>query len=530
MKNKLLIQFCLFIILTGCKKSFLQVPIQGQGSPSTDNQVALNEVTGAYNALITPDPTQSEFGQYDIHGIYFITVTNIMSDDADKGSYAGDQALAEDIDNFQITSDNTYVSALWRGYYAGISRTNIAINALAQAALTPAVIAKSTAEMRFLRAYLYFNMVRMFGGVPLVLTVPTGPQNQDSSFYRRATASDVYNKAIIPDLRYAVANLPLKSATDVGRATKGAAETLLAKVDIYLKNWQEADSLTQDVINSGQYQLVPDYSILWRQAGDNCPESVFEVETGIYGSADYGIPGYVEFQGARQDNGMGTPFTPWNNPGFDQPSGDDGYGFDCPSTSLQAAYDSGDLRQAATIINLPASSPPDTLFDGFVVPTMTGVNARYNYKAYHSEILPGGSLGVTLPQVEVYIANRSLCQKNLHILRYAEVLLLDAEAANELGNSGTAIADLNQVRARAGLQPTIATSQSDLRTAIWNERHVELAMEHDRFWDIVRQGRAAQIMIASGKTNFIAGVNELLPIPSTEIAVSGGSLSQNPGY
>src|ERR1039458_572206 len=80
-------------------------------------QVALNNVTGAYNALITPDPTQSEFGQYDIHGIYFITVTNIMSDDADKGSYAGDQSLAASIDNFTLTSDNTYVAGLWRGYY-----------------------------------------------------------------------------------------------------------------------------------------------------------------------------------------------------------------------------------------------------------------------------------------------------------------------------------------------------------------------------------------------------------------------------
>ncbi len=531
MKNILVILFCFLAVITGCKKSFLQVPIQGQGSPSSDPQVALDEVTGAYNALITPDPTQSEFGQYDIHGIYFITVTNIMSDDADKGSYSGDQPLAAAIDNFQITSDNTYIEGLWRGYYAGISRTNIAIDGLSQAALSPSVITTRTAEMRFLRAYLYFNLVRMFGGVPLVLTVPTGPRNQDSSFYYRASAADVYNKGIIPDLQFAVANLPLKSATDVGRATKGAAETLLAKVDVYLKNWQESDSLTQDVIASGQYQLVPDYSILWRQAGDNCAESVFEVETGIYGKADYGIPGYVEYQGPRQDNGMGTPFTPWYNPGFDQPSGDDGYGFDCPSTSLQAAYDSGDLRQAATIINLPASSPPDTLFDGFVVPTMVGVSARYNYKAYHSEILPSpGSLGVTLPQIEVYITNRSLCQKNLHILRYAEVLLLDAEAANELGNSGTAIADLNQVRSRAGLPPTTATSQTDLRTAIWNERHVELAMEHDRFWDIVRQGRAAQVMIASGKTNFVAGVNELLPIPSTEIAVSGGRLAQNPGY
>jgi len=531
MKHRLLILLCFTAILGGCKKSFLDVPIQGQGSPSTDPQVALAEVVGAYNALITPDPTQGEFGSYDIHGIYFITVTNIISDDADKGSYPGDQPTAEQIDDFTVTSDNTYIEALWKGYYAGVSRTNNAIQGLSQAAsaLPAAEVTTQTAEMRFIRAYLYFNLVRMFGGVPLVLTVPTGPQNQDSVFYVRATDSAIYNQVIIPDLRFAVANLPLKSAQPVGRATKGAAETLLAKVDMYLKNWQECDSLTADVINSGQYQLVSDYSTLWRQVGDNSAESVFEVETGIYGNADYGIPGYVEFQGPRQDNGMGTPFTPWSNPGFDQPSGDDGYGFDDPSASLVASYEPGDLRKAATIISLPASSAPDTLFDGFVVPTMAGVSANYNYKAYHSEILPPGTPGAILPQIEVFDGNRSNCQKNLHILRYAEVLLIKAEADNALGNTGSAIAELNQVRARAGLGATTATSQSALQTAIWNERHVELAMEHDRFWDLVRQGRAAQVMIASGKT-FTAGVNELLPIPSAEIAISGGRLTQNPGY
>ncbi|MEP6950184.1 MAG: RagB/SusD family nutrient uptake outer membrane protein [Ginsengibacter sp.] len=504
----------------------MDVPIQGQGTPTTDPQVALNDVTGAYNALITPDPTQGGFGSYDIHGIYFITVTNIMSDDADKGSYATDQPLAAAIDNFTLTSDNTFIAGLWRGYYAGISRTNNAINGLAQAALPTAKVATLTAEMRFLRAYFYFNMVRMFGGVPLVLTVPTSPKNQDSSFYHRATASDVYNKAILPDLQFAIANLPLKSATDVGRATKGAAETLLAKVDIYLKNWQQADSLTQDVITSGQYQLMPDYSVLWRQVGDNCAESIFEVETGIYGNADYGIPSYVEFQGPRQDNGMGTPFTPWNNPGFNQPSGDDGFGFDEPSSNLVAAYEPGDVREAATIISLPASSPPDTLYDGFTIPSLIDLSINYNYKAYHSKVLTGGAR----PQLEAFDGNRGLCQKNLHILRYAEALLIKAEAANELGQTGDAIQYLNMVRTRAALPGTTAASQPDLRTAIWNERRVELAMEHDRFWDLVRQGRAAQVMIASGKTNFSAGKNELLPIPSSEIAVSGGSLIQNPGY
>jgi hypothetical protein len=370
----------------------------------------------------------------------------------------------------------------------------------------------------------------MFGGVPIVLTVPTGPLNQDSSFNYRAPVNDVYNKVIIPDLQFAVANLPLKNATDVGRATKGAAETLLAKVYMYLKNWSGADSLTQDVINSGQYQLMPNYSILWRQAGDNCAESIFEVETGIYGNADYGIPEYVEFQGPRQDNGMGTPTTPWNNPGFNQPAGDNGYGFDMPSANLVAAYESGDLRKSATIIDLPASGPPDTLWDGFLVPTLSTPGpyqstVYYNYKAYHSQI-PAGSV---LPQLEAFAGSRGLCQKNVHLLRYAEVLLIKAEAEYNLGNSSSALTYLNMVRARAGLSASSASGIA-LQTAIWNERRVELAMEHDRFWDLVRQGRAAQVMIASGKTAFVAGKNELLPIPANEIAATGGKLTQNPGY
>ncbi len=520
-----------FMLFSGaCKKSFLSTPPQGQESPLLDPQIALDEVTAAYSALITPDPTgASAFNGYDIHGLFFITVTNIMSDDADKGSYPGDQGPAGDIDNFTtLTSDNQYIDGLWRGYYAGISRTNNALNALAQAALDTGTIRIRSAEMRFIRGYLYFNLLRMFGGVPIVLTVPTGPRETDSSFYVRATDSAVYNKAIIPDLQYAVNNLPLKSKqTDLGRATKGAAETLLAKVYLYLKNWPQAYNLTLDVINSGQYGLEPDYSKIWRQAGDNDPlESVFEIETGIFGGADNGIPEYCEFQGPRQDNGMGSPTTPWNNPNAWNPTNDGGFGFDMPTQNLVDAYEPGDVRKAATIISLPEGGPPDTLYDGFVVPTMTGPTAYgpiayYNYKAWHSEN--------RLNQIEVFYGNRGLKQKNVHILRYGEVLLINAEAANELSNSGMAIADLNQVRQRANLGPTTAASQSTLRTAIWNERRVELAMEHDRFWDLVRQGRAAQVMQASGK-NFTANKNELLPIPSAEIAISGGRLSQNPGY
>jgi hypothetical protein len=508
----------LILIGTGCSKNFLNVEVQGQSTPSNDPQLAINLVNGVYSSLIYIDPGGG--WNTDTHGISFVAATNIMSDDADKGSVITDQPEILDLDNFTETSANTFVAALWNGYYAGISRANNALAALTSAPLDTATKIELQAEVRFIRGYYYFNLVRFFGGVPIILTVPTGPRQavSDPSFVTRASDSDVYNKAIIPDLQFAMTHLPLKSAQAVGRITQGAATTLLAKVYLYEKNWQQALTLTQDVISSGQYQLVPDYSTLWRQVGDNDAESIFEVETGGYGNTDAGIPLYSELQGPRNSGGV------WNNPDFNDPTGDLGWGFCTPSISLVNAYEPGDLRKAATIITInpnPLAPSGDTLWDGFVIPNIHGTQSPYyNYKAYHSERKDG---------IETFYGNRDRKIKNVHLLRYAEVLLIHAEAANELTQTGLAISDLNQVRNRAGLPSTTASSVSDLRTAIWNERRVELAMEHDRFFDIVRQGRAAQVMQGVGKM-FAAGKNELLPIPATQIALSGGKLIQNPGY
>lgn len=506
------------LLACGCTKNFLNVEVQGQSSPSNDPQLATDLVTGVYSSLIYIDPGGG--WNTDTHGISFVAATNIMSDDADKGSYAADQPGINDLDNLAQTSANPFVAALWNGYYAGISRANNALAALAVSPLDTATRTELSAEVRFIRGYYYFNLVRFFGGVPIILKVPTGPReaDTDSSFVTRASDSDVYNQAIIPDLQFAMNNLPLKNAQTVGRITQGAAETLLAKVYMYEKNWLQAYTLTQDVINSGQYQLVPDYSTIWRQVGDNDAESIFEVETGEYGNTDGGIPLYSEMQSPRNKGGT------WNNPGFADATGDLGWGFCTPTTDLINAYEQGDLREAATIITInpnPLAPSGDTLWDGFVIPNINSTQSPYyNYKAYHSERNDG---------IESFYGNRDRAEKNVHLLRYAEVLLINAEAANNLGNGGTAVIDLNQVRNRAGLPNTTATSQSNLQAAIWKERRVELAMEHDRFFDIVRQGRAAQLMQADGK-NFVTGKNELLPIPATQIALSGGKLTQNPGY
>lgn len=493
------------ILLVGsCQKSFLNVQTTTP-TPSNDPNVAEDLVTGAYSSLIFIDAGGG--WNYDTHGISFIAATNIMSDDADKGSTASDQPGIDELDNFRQTPGNAFVAALWNGYYVGIARTNNALKALATAPLDSATARRLDGEMHFIRGYYYFNLVRFFGGVPIVLYVPNGPKaaNSDTTLISRASAADVYNNVIVPDLIFAMNNLPLRSQAISGRITKGAAEAMLAKVYMYLNNWPQVLSLTQDVIASNQYSLVPDYSTIWKQVGDNNAESIFEIETGEFNNADGGIPLYSECQGPRN---LGAN---WDNPGFTyDPTGDLGWGFCTPSTSLINAYEPGDLRKSATIIFVNQDSST-TLWDGFVIPPGTGVQAPYyNYKAYHSE------------KGESFFNNRDRKEKNVHILRYAEVLLMNAEAATHTG--GDAMTPLSMVRARAGLTTSSAT-QAD----IWKERRVELALEHDRFFDIVRQGRAATVMQAAGK-NFIAGKNELLPIPGTQIALSGGLLKQNPGY
>jgi len=516
MKKIIVLNIAITVILffTSCSKSFLDVPTTTP-LPSNDPNAARDYVTAVYSSLVYVDPGGG--WNYDTHGVSFVAATNIMSDDADKGSLTADQPGMNDLDNFTETSGNAFVAALWSGYYVGIARANNALIALSSANLDSATVRQLRAEVLFIRGYYYFNLVRFFGGVPIVTYVPTDPRaaNSDKSLVTRASVNDIYNKVIIPDLTYSLNNLPLKNSATVGRITKGAAETMLAKVYMTLAStnnnnaadWQQVTSLTQDVINSNQYSLVSDYSTIWKQTGDNNAESIFEIETAEYASTDGGIPLYSEMQGPRNNGGN------WYNPSFTyNPTGDLGWGFCTPSQNLVDAYEPGDLRKAATIINCNLNSPTgnsDTLWDGFIIPV--GTQSRYyNYKAYHSE------------KLENFYHNRDRKEKNVHLLRYADLLLMNAEAA--LYTGGDATTPLNLVRNRAGLSNVAASQMS-----IWKERRVELALEHDRFFDIVRQGRAAAVMQAAGK-NFKAGVNELLPIPATQISLSGGLLTQNTGY
>jgi hypothetical protein len=496
--KKLYTSFLLIVfVLAACTKSFLDVPIQGGETTASDPDLAQKLVTGTYNSLLQGD----SWGNGDVHGFAFVSVTNIASDDADKGSTADDQKVpVGDIDDFNTTATNKFAETLWSGHYNAIGTANQALLALKNANIDNQTKNRLIGEVRFLRGYLYFNLVRMYGGVPLVLRVPKDQTdaNTDPAFQTRADKQIVYD-SIVADLQFAANNLPLKSAYAMGHINKGAAESMLAKVYMYLGDWQKVYDLTENVILSLQYHLV-DYSILWRQAGDNCAESIFEIETGSYNNSNLGITNYTVSQGVRV-GGLGG----WN---------DLGWGFCNPTLDLINAYETGDVRKDATILTIDNSGTHKgtILWDGFRVPSKDSVqNLYYNYKAYCSATK------------EIYVNPDDKDRpKNIKILRYADVLLMNAEAAIHVGEDANT--PLNLVRDRAGLTAVTATID-----AIWKERRVELAMEHDRFWDLVRQGRASQVMIAAGK-NFVAGKHELLPIPNSQIQLSGGKLIQNNGY
>jgi starch-binding outer membrane protein, SusD/RagB family len=497
------------LVLAGCSKKFLDVPPQGQTTEVlalTDPDAAGKLVGGVYNTLY--------FGGFDKTTVGFLwQLTNdVASDDADKGSTPGDfnSGGLGDIDNFVHTPTNFIFNNIWSGHFNGIISANKAIEILGKSTIDAAAKNRLLGEARFLRGLYYFNLVRFFGGVPKITTVPLPSEGTSDALNTRATAAEIY-AVIIDDLQFAADNLPLKgdAATQTGRATKGAAQAYLAKVYLYQKNWTKVLELTNAVITSNKYSLVSDYNLIFRekavggQGGTNNSESIFEVQTGINAGENAVSPLFSNGQGPRGRGG-------WNDLGF---------GFNTPTTDLSGFYEAGDTRRNGTIIfiNPTAPAPGSTgtvLWDGFRIPSKDSVeNDRYSYKAYHSTIAES-------PQIT---NNKDTKPKNIRLMRYAEVLLMYAEASAMAG-SGDGVNKLNAVRARANL-PVTTLSQAN----VWKERRTELAMEADRFFDLVRQGRAGVVLRAHGKP-FVDGKHELFPIPQAQRDLSGGRLTQNPNY
>ena len=463
---------CLLIgatILAGCSEDFLDVDSR-QDTDINDQEIFAPEayVNGIYGML-------TEFD----YAFAYLGITEILSDNADKGSSPSDNGTdKKELDDLQFTSSTSSFGAMWTNWYKAIGRASYAIEYTEGYGLTDeAYKNRLIGEAQFLRAYHYFFLVRGWGDVPL----------QHISLVERAPKADVY-AYIEADLLDAIKKLPNKSdyaSKDLGRATKGAAQALLAKVYLYEKKWQQAYDMAQTVIGSGQYGLEDDYAVLWRVTSENGKESIFEVQARGEVVA-HGVQQYSETQGARGTSGWG-------------------WGFNTPSQNLLDAYTAAgdDIRKNATII-----FAGETLYDGREV-SASVENPMYNEKAYSSANAGAGD-----------------GDKNIRVLRLAEIYLIAAEAANELGNTDAALTNLNIVRGRVHLGEI--TDTANLRQAIWDERRLELAFEHDRWFDLVRTGQAAAAMEAAGKT-FIVGTHELFPIPYDQI-IQTPTMSQNPNY
>ncbi|WP_281228823.1 RagB/SusD family nutrient uptake outer membrane protein [Flavobacterium aquiphilum] len=467
----------------GCADDYLDVD-QTESISTKDTELYNNDagaaqfVTAIYNKFLNWDMTS--FG--------WIGLSSITSDDADKGSSPGDTGTDKDVlDALTYNASNPSAESTFIANYDGINRCNQALNIIPKLdKADPNLRARLIGEAKFLRAFMYFTLVKCYGGVPIVDHLPVPGNDSDRIMQlTRKTSAEVYT-FIEADLNDAIAALPEKTAYSVNersRASKGAAYALLAKVSLYQKNWQKVIDNCNKITG---YSIVSDYASMFRAAGKFDSESIFEIYAQGAAPAK-GIEGYSNTQGARGTGGWG-------------------WGFNSPSQSLVNAYEPGDVRKAATIIFRGS-----TLYDGRVVPN-TVENERYNYKAYSSAYTDAWETDV-----------------DIKYLRYAEVLLMKAEALNELGQTSNAIPLLNQIRNRAGLANTTFSSQVDIRNAIWRERRVEMAFEHDRFFDLVRTGQAKTAFAVDGKV-FTVGKNELFPIPATFIKQAGGLSQQNPGY
>lgn len=509
--RNILIIFSLLVLSTSCDKDWLELELTGSvpfSSESLDtNEKVFEVLCGAYDFL--------QVKYYSGWSSYYM-LGNLSSDDGvPVGGGFSDRPEYWDFYEFDYTAENPALLQFWRRNYYGIYRANIVINEIA---LETAEVKQYQAEAKFLRAYFYSELVRSFGNVAFYTT------NLAPSEYNISnTDKEVIYAQIEQDLLDAIAVLPVKSAqsrTDITRASKGAAQALLGKVYLYENKFDEAAAILGNVISSGEYGLCAEYDSLFLHSEEYGIESVFEIPYSSYIHGDFWGNGResegnieVQLAGSRE-----TAITGLMNAGW---------GFDMIDSSLINLWDAeGDVvRKYGTgygpelfkeVLNVdPASDLNNNGFpDAKEKEGWTGwyQRKRCPYIGYND---PGQS-----PMEATY-------ENNERIIRYADVLLMHAEALNRKSSAddATALKEINQVRERAKLPALSGLSGNALFERIKKERRMELAMEGQRYWDLIRWGDAPSVL---GSKGFVANKNEIWPIPQAEIGKT--TLVQNQGY
>ena len=504
MKKIFLNQICILLVIilffTECKKSLLNetptVPIV-----TVDNYYKTEvEVVNAVNATYTP-----------LSAIYSGAawhLGDIMSDDADLGGGGGgDGAETAELDNFSLTSFNPIIQIMWAQCYFGILRANLVVQKAPAAVMTPAIKNRSLGEARFLRALYYYHLVRLFGDVPLYTNAITA---EESAVIPRSPKANVYAQ-IIADLKIAETLLPNTYTGDnKGRATAGSAKGILASVYLTLGDKPNAATKAKEIIDNAAtygYSLWADYADNFKLSTENGKESLFEVQ-------------YRSGGGTFSIYGAGTGINTFYGPRAQGIVPEGGYGFTVPTKNFVDQYEKTGAAYNTIVDkrrNRSVWLPGDT-YNAYVQPsTLVGSPLGFNVRKYFISVDdPLGDAGQWRSAL------------NVPIMRYAEVLLIYAEAAGPA--VGKPSVDL--VRTRAGLTP-IAAGLSDAAwlDAIYKERRLELGFEMHRWYDLLRHPNSnyfITIMQAAGKTN-ISAKHRFMPIPQSE-RDKNANLTQNVGY
>lgn len=512
-------------LLSSCS-DFLEEPVRGQQDLSeyfkTEDECK-QQITGCYHAIFYLD------SWWQIQNFYVIS--DMCTDDMWYGNTSqepgGYKSLSHYTGDTQMAAD--LCQAFWQYRYKGIFCCNVAINRIPGVDFKDESLKKRyIAEAKFLRALFYFDLVKNFGGVPLITDVKMPEEIEGIT---RASVEETY-AFIEKDLKEAIPDLPRKNEyaeEDLGRATQGAAQGYLAKVFLYQEKYTEAEARLDSIINvhKGEYRLLDDFGHVWDMAYNNSEESLFEVQTNNDTQYNLGLHMPV-FCGSRDDSG-------WS--------------WGLPTSNLEKAFldEEDDIRLKWTIIKNGDVIPGDEGRGAYNISTANHKSCRVTRKLY----IPESARPVPYDATHIPL--------NYRLLRYADILLMYAEVENALGKDEQAREALNEVRARVDL-PEISSSGTELRDDIRNERRLELALESNRLYDLRRwktdDGKPYICSIMGPNGSFVKynqtstdeyevsnqkepsnkgfTFNEtrdlLFPIPISEITMSNNTIVQNPGY
>jgi starch-binding outer membrane protein, SusD/RagB family len=497
MKKNAILKMCLsfFIAFSACQKDFLEKkPIVGITEENfyrtADDAVAgVNAVYATLQFQISPS------------GHFRWFWGDIMSDDAVKGG-SGDNDVNTllQLETFKGPTNTDLLESEWSADYEGIYRANVVLEKVPGIVMDEKLKARILGEAKFIRAWNYYNLVIMFGGVPLADHV-LAPSEYNIP---RATDSAIWD-LIEKDLTEASRDLWKRGAyaeSDLGRITQGAAQALLVKTYLWREKWAEARTTAESIVTSNEYQLTENYADIFTLYGENNTESVFEIQ---YMNASGGNWG--------KNNSNEGSFTNV----FQRARGQfAGYGFNLPTQNfVDEFFKEGfeDPRLKSTIFRVG-----DAMGDrGIFTLAATGdLPSLYYPKKYFNNRSEDAPFGDPNPNGG----------SNDRVIRYSDVLLMHAEAAYRTGDETAAKISLNKVRSRVAIPPISATGTA-LLDAIYRERRIELGLEAHRFFDLVRTKQAATLL---GNLGFVAGTHELFPIPQSQILATNGAISQNPGY